>query len=387
MTAIRTQPSTRKTMTPAQVKHYTGKVIDRNKWELPDDYDVCVVTGKMFHYSAFEVSVDPILYPEIKAAIGYRVEDADCLSDEGFDVILDAMGVDFWGYFDMICAKRRAEKLEAAEAASVVETTETETTETETTEVAETKGNATMTSTATPTTTKADFNLVFNAICDKPHVTLNVGLEHPVTVNIVPLGGSDYEIYMTYEMVVVGCALTQRGEYGLCDYGKRHAPLPAQALWDAVVRAISTPSVPPVAEPTPEPMTATQVALVVAFQREKSRTLDAPRLRRRIDGRFGHYKQLGGGWVVPRCFPDWHEVVPTEDGGLDVFAMYASTWSLDTPRHRRVGGWNAQGVWHAGAQPVESSAPEVAQAILDKATDAAMRGYLRMLDHQRRGWL
>jgi hypothetical protein len=148
MTAIRTQPSTRKTMTPAQIAYYTGKVIDRNKWQLPEWYDVCVVTGKMYHYSAFVVSVDPILYPEIKAAIGYRVEDADCLSDEGFDIILDAMGVDFWGYFDMICAKRRAEKLEAeAEAAAaqpetteaVVTTVPTAIETTETTETAMTR--------------------------------------------------------------------------------------------------------------------------------------------------------------------------------------------------------------------------------------------------------
>ncbi len=237
------------------------------------------------------------------------------------------------------------------------------------------------------TITKADFNLVFNAICSKPHVTFNVGLEHPITVNIVPFEGNGYEIYMTYEMIVVGCAWTQRGEYGLCDYRKRHAPLPAQALWDAVVRAISTPSMPPAPKPTPEPMAATQVALVVAYQREPRRDLDAPRLRRRVDGRFGHYEQLGGGCVVPRRFPDWHEGVPTRDGGLDVFAAYASTWSLEAPHLRRVGGWNAQGVWQADAQPVESSAPEVAQAILDKAASRAYGVSLRMLDHRRRGWL
>jgi hypothetical protein len=148
MTAIRTQPSTRKTMTPAQVKHYTGKVIDRNKWELPEWYDVCVVTGKMHPITDLEISIDPILYPEIWSAIGFRVEDADCLSERGFDYILDALGVDFWGYFDMICEKRRIEKLEAEAAAAQPETTEAVVTTVPTAiETTETEGETAMTRT------------------------------------------------------------------------------------------------------------------------------------------------------------------------------------------------------------------------------------------------
>lgn len=98
-----TTKTTRRAMTAAQVRHYTGKRIDLSKWVVPAGYAVCVVTGVMLPEAELMNSVDYRLHDKIKAALGYGVADADWLSDRGFGIVIAALGCeDYWDYVSLI---------------------------------------------------------------------------------------------------------------------------------------------------------------------------------------------------------------------------------------------------------------------------------------------
>jgi hypothetical protein len=84
---------TKKTMTPAQIAYYTGKRVDSVKWNIPDWYAKCSVTGKMYPEDAFTVSFPHMAFTDgqLKAlgpwGAGW-VEHADWLSEEGYEILM-----------------------------------------------------------------------------------------------------------------------------------------------------------------------------------------------------------------------------------------------------------------------------------------------------------
>jgi hypothetical protein len=89
-----------KTMTQAQIAYLTGKRVDSNKWIIPDWHAKCAVTGKMYPEDAFAISFPHHAFTREQLndlggwGVGW-VEDADWLSEEGYDILMarvDALG-------------------------------------------------------------------------------------------------------------------------------------------------------------------------------------------------------------------------------------------------------------------------------------------------------
>lgn len=96
---------TKKTMTAKQIAHFTGKRVDSVKWNIPDWYAQCSVTGKMYPEDAFTVSFPHMAFTQeqLKAlgpwGAGW-VEHADWLSEEGYEILMRR--VEALGYEDLI---------------------------------------------------------------------------------------------------------------------------------------------------------------------------------------------------------------------------------------------------------------------------------------------
>lgn len=76
---------------------FVGKVIDSTKWNVPEGYDKCEMTGKLHPYSALERTFEHHFFDR-QFLIDNHIycEDAAWLSDEGYDLIiakLDELGV------------------------------------------------------------------------------------------------------------------------------------------------------------------------------------------------------------------------------------------------------------------------------------------------------
>ncbi len=82
-----------KAMTPAQIAYYTGKRVDSTKWIIPEGYGFCAITGKMLPESELLVTFAHHHFTrEQRALLGAWgvgwCEDADWLSEEGYEVIM-----------------------------------------------------------------------------------------------------------------------------------------------------------------------------------------------------------------------------------------------------------------------------------------------------------
>jgi hypothetical protein len=93
-----------KRMTVKQIKHYTGKRVNSVKWQIPDGYERCAMTGKMYPDTLLEVSFPHTLFDrDMLLSNHIYVEDAEWLSQEGFELILmklEQIGVDFYAVLD-----------------------------------------------------------------------------------------------------------------------------------------------------------------------------------------------------------------------------------------------------------------------------------------------
>jgi hypothetical protein len=113
--------TTKRNMTEAQAKHYTGKRVDLMKWQLPEGYETCELTGKLYPQSELEISFPHYLFDKkMLIANGIYVEDASWLSEEGYGIILtklENIGVDYWqvidDYLTEICVNRQPNYFEA----------------------------------------------------------------------------------------------------------------------------------------------------------------------------------------------------------------------------------------------------------------------------------
>lgn len=111
-------------MTAKQIAHLTGKRINLNKWHLPEEYELCELTGKMLPMSELEISFPHHLFDrDMLIENGIYVEDAAWLSEEGYGIILTTLeniGVDYWAvideYMTQICVNRQPRFFEAVAA-------------------------------------------------------------------------------------------------------------------------------------------------------------------------------------------------------------------------------------------------------------------------------
>lgn len=83
------QQTTKRQMTEAQAKALTGKRIDPNKWKLPEGFKTCAMTGKLHPECALECSFSHWAFERsFLIEHGICIEDADWLSEEGYDLIM-----------------------------------------------------------------------------------------------------------------------------------------------------------------------------------------------------------------------------------------------------------------------------------------------------------
>lgn len=88
----------RKAMTPVQARYLTGKRVDSMKWIIPDGYGFCAITGKMLPESELLVTFAHHHFTrEQRSLLGAWgvgwCEDADWLSEEGYEVIMTRVEV------------------------------------------------------------------------------------------------------------------------------------------------------------------------------------------------------------------------------------------------------------------------------------------------------
>lgn len=72
---------------------HVGKVIRSGRWQIPDDYACCAMTGKLHRTANLEctVYVREVFGKQFLLDNGIYVEEADWLSEEGYGQIMDIL--------------------------------------------------------------------------------------------------------------------------------------------------------------------------------------------------------------------------------------------------------------------------------------------------------
>lgn len=84
---------TKKTMTDKQAAYFVGKRVDSVKWNIPEGYEICAITGKFHRESSLLVTFAHHHFTRSQLAqlgaygVGW-CEDADWLSEEGYEQIM-----------------------------------------------------------------------------------------------------------------------------------------------------------------------------------------------------------------------------------------------------------------------------------------------------------